>query len=378
MDTPLFSIIIPIYNAAAFLHGLMKQIQSQTEQDFEVIFINDCSSDNSAEILSQLSTEEERLIVLHHKEHRTQGAARNTGLDNAKGKYVLYVDADDSIPVNYLERLKNAIVNSEADIAICNSVWVYPDHEEKHNMFLKNQNETSLLLTGDEAREKYFHIYKDDIWIPVESWGRIVRRDLIEKNHIRFPETLFEDIVMSYAELLFSSKVLLLNDYLYYYNRKNSNAATLDRKRQYISDFPQAFEGIKNVLNTHNLYKKELKWLSRFYFRHLCGTYEFFAKGGHFPDEMRKAIEYYKELLPDPDLAGSEKFIYDHLLGFKTEMERNNMPEMYNQFLSAHPELSTLFTQYQTTSTEHALNRYLSVTKNRIHNMVHKKWENNK
>ncbi|WP_319578631.1 glycosyltransferase family 2 protein [uncultured Methanospirillum sp.] len=342
MTIPQFSIIVPVYNAAQYLRPLIEQLQKQTEQDFEVIFINDCSPDDSEEILNKIASEDSRVKIFHHSENRYQGVARNTGLDNAKGTYILYIDADDSIPENYLESLRDGIVKYDADIAICNSIWVFPDREESHNIFLHDYSTKELLLSGKEALQRYFNIYKDDLWIPVEPWGRIIKRDLIEKYHLRNPDTLFEDVVMSYAELLFSQKVMLLNNYLYYYNRTNTIAATLNRQKQYIIDFPFVFEGIQNLLLKHGLFNQEKKWLTRFYFRYLWGTYEFFAKGGHFPDEMRQAVNYYKSLFPNPDIEGSEEFILHYIMAFKSEMERNNMSDVYSLFIDAHPELNNL------------------------------------
>ncbi len=342
MVFPQFSIIVPVYNADHFLCPLMKQLQEQTIQNFEVIFVNDCSPDNSAEILTLLSKEDERVRIFHHERNRCQGAARNTGLDNARGEFILYIDADDSIPNHYIESLKKGIEKYDADIAICNSIWVYPDHEECHNMFIDNPSIPEMVMSGEEALQRYFNVFQDDIRIPVEPWGRIIRRSLIENYHLRNPDTLFEDIVMSFSELLFSQKVMLLNEYLYYYNRKNNAAATVDRKKQYISDFPYVFEGIKIVLMNHGLDEQYKKWLTRFYFRYLAGVYGFFAKGGYFPDEMHQAIIHYRTLLQNPHIDGSEEFISLQLIGFKIEMERNNLPEIFNVFIEVHPEIQSL------------------------------------
>jgi glycosyltransferase involved in cell wall biosynthesis len=342
MNSPQFSIIVPVYNAALFLLPLMKQLQEQTIQNFEVIFINDCSPDNSSAILTQLAEEDERILIFNHDKNICQGAARNTGLDNAQGEYIVYIDADDSISPHYLESLYNGIKKYDADIAICNSIWVYSDHTEYHNMFLNNPGIPEMLLTGEEALQRYFNIFLEDIWIPVEPWGRIIRRTLIEKYHLRNPNTLFEDIVMSFLELLFSHRVILLNDYLYYYNRSNVAAATVERKRQYIRDFPFVFEGIQNVLLDHGLFETHKKWLTRFYFRYLAGVYDFFAKGGHFPKEMNQAIIHYRSLLNDPLIEGSEDYISTQLMKFKYEMARNHLPEMFDLFIEVHPEVKSL------------------------------------
>jgi glycosyltransferase involved in cell wall biosynthesis len=342
MISPLFSIIIPVYNAAEYLPPLLKQLQGQTIQDFELIFVNDCSPDHSAEILALMEKEDDRVRVFTHETNRCQGAARNTGLDHARGEYILYIDADDSVPVFYLERLVKAIERSGADLVICNSIWVYQDRKVYRNMFIENPDLPELLITGEESLQRFYSVYKDDIRIPVEPWGRIIRRNMIEKYHMRNPETLHEDVVMCFSELLFAGKVLFLNEYLYYYNRKNTSSVIFERKKQYLRDFPLIFVGIKKVLLDNGLYEPHRRWLTRFYFGLLGGVYASYSKGDYLPDEMYQAILHYRKLLPDPLIEGSEEYISDNLMSFKFEMVRNNIPDIFSLFIEAHPEVNPL------------------------------------
>lgn len=342
MNSPQFSIIIPVYNAAEYLAPLLDQLQDQTLQDFEVIFVNDCSPDNSAEILARLAEEDERIRVFHHESNRCQGAARNTGLDYARGEYVLYIDADDSIPHYYLESLYNAIEKSDADLAICNSIWVYPDRDVRHNMFIDNPDLPEILLTGEEALQRFYSIFQEGIRIPVEPWGRIIRRSMIEKYHLRNPETLHEDVVMGFSELLFSRKVMLLNEYLYFYNRKNTVSVLLERKKQYLRDFPYIFLGFQKILLDNGLYKKHKKWLTRFYFHYIVEVYDCFSKGEDFSEEMYDATLHYRTLLQDPFIEGSEEYISNQLMAFKLEMVRFNLPKIFPLFIETHPGVHSL------------------------------------
>lgn len=342
VTSPQFSIIIPVYNAAEYLSSLMKQLQDQTLQNFEVIFVNDCSPDNSADILTRLAKEDERARVFHHEYNRCQGAARNTGLDNARGEFIVYIDADDSVPNNYLESLLYGIKKYDADMAICNSIWVYPDREVRRNMFIDSPDQEELVLTGEEAIGRFYYIFQGGIRIPVESWGRIIRRSMIERYHLRNPETIYEDIVMGYSELLFSHKVVLLNRYLYYYNRKNVSSDLSTKKKQYVRNFPLIFLGIQKVLIDHKRYEQHKKWLTRFYFNLLIGVYELFSNGEDLSKEMYEAILHYRSLLQDPLIDGSEEFISDKLLAFKFEMKRNNLLCLFSLFMEVHPEMRPL------------------------------------
>lgn len=342
MNTPQISIIIPVYKAAEYLSPLMQQLYNQTVQDFEVIFVNDCSPDNSAVILNQLAEEDERIRVFHHERNKCQGAARNTGLDNAHGEYIIYIDADDSIPDNYLEFLYTNIEKNDADLVICNSIWVYPNREIRRNMFIDNPNLPELLLTGEEALKRFYSVFQDDIRIPVEPWGRIIRRSMIDKYHLRNPETLHEDVVMCFSELLFSRKILFLNKYLYYYNRKNTSSVILERKKQYLLEFPNIFIGFYNVLIENGLYDENKKWMTRFYFGFLAGVYETYSKGEVFSEEMKQAVLRYRTLLNDPLIEGSEEYISNKLIDFKMQMNRYNLTDIFSLFIEFHPELQFL------------------------------------
>lgn len=342
MNSPQFSIIIPVYKAAEYLTPLMKQLQNQTLQNFEVLFVNDCSPDNSADILTLLAKNDKRVRVFHHETNKGQGVARNTGLDNARGEYILYIDADDSVTHNYLESLLDGIKRYDADVAICNSIWVYHNREVRHNMFINNPDLPELLITGEEALERYYFIFKDDFRLRVEPWGRIIRRSMIEKNHLRYQESRHEDVVMGFSELLFSKKVMLLNEYLYYYNRKNNACDTLERKREYLKDFPYIYLGFKKVLVDHGSYEQFGKWMTRFYFCIVSWVYEAYSKGEDLSDEMHEAILHYRTLLHDPLIEGSEDYISIHLMKFRLQMKRNKLSDIYLLFIDAHPEVHSL------------------------------------
>jgi len=165
---------------------------------------------------------------------------------------------------------------------------------------------------------------------------------MIEKYHLRNPETLHEDVVMGYSEILFSRKVMFLNKYLYYYNRKNINRVTLERKKQYLRDFPLIFIGIQKILLEKNLYEQQKEWLTRFYFGCFEGFYESYSDGADLSIEMHEAILHYRTLFPDPLITGSEDYISNKLMKFQVEMQRNSLSEIFSLFIETHPEVHSL------------------------------------
>ena len=116
-ENPLVSVIIPVYNAEKYIAKCINSLIEQTLQNFEVIVVNDGSTDNTPDILKELAKEDSRIIVINQSNQK-QGAARNRGLEIAKGKYITFVDADDWLDLDYLERMYQAIIEDKADIAV--------------------------------------------------------------------------------------------------------------------------------------------------------------------------------------------------------------------------------------------------------------------
>jgi glycosyltransferase involved in cell wall biosynthesis len=125
MKTPFFSVIIPLYNKEKYVERAILSIQSQTYTNFEIIIVNDGSTDNGLEKLNPFLSEKIRLI--EHAKNKGLSAARNTGIQSAKATYIVFLDADDTWLPTYLEAIKNLIENfGEARIFATNMQYVYP------------------------------------------------------------------------------------------------------------------------------------------------------------------------------------------------------------------------------------------------------------
>lgn len=133
---PFFSVIIPLFNKESFVADSIKSILNQTFTDFEILIIDDCSTDNSLEVASQFETE--KINVIRHKTNKGLSASRNTGIRNAKGRYIAFLDADDIWKPEFLEKI-NYLINqfTNAKLFATNYVELYPNN-------LKIQLKTTL------------------------------------------------------------------------------------------------------------------------------------------------------------------------------------------------------------------------------------------
>ena len=115
----IFSIIIPVYNVEPYLRECLNSIINQTFQEFEIICIDDGSTDNSFSVLQEYAQKDKRFKIFR-QENQGSGIARNYGINTAKGKYLVFVDPDDWVVQDYLEQLYDAFKESGADVELCN------------------------------------------------------------------------------------------------------------------------------------------------------------------------------------------------------------------------------------------------------------------
>ena len=148
--TPFVSIIVPVYNAAAFLEGCLESILNQSLTNIEVLVVNDGSTDDTLSIINKFAAADDRVVLINGT-NQGVSAARNKGLDVARGEYIGFVDADDWIEEKMYDRLYAAAINAGADWAVCNvNVWENDNPLKKRlqlesEVFCRKNNEEDLM-----------------------------------------------------------------------------------------------------------------------------------------------------------------------------------------------------------------------------------------
>ena len=201
------SIIIPCYNVEKYIIQLVSSLLKQIDgKNIEIICVNDGSTDNTLNCLKSLATGNNNLHIIN-QENGGPASARNSGLDIAKGEYIWFVDGDDSIDKHAINTLTHEIEENPTDVICFN----YKRVDTNGNILpAKNYKYDYITsFTGTEAYSKFN--------IPSFLWNRIIWRDLIEKNHIRFdwwPED--EDFLINIY--LAANSFRFIKDTIYYYN----------------------------------------------------------------------------------------------------------------------------------------------------------------
>lgn len=149
--SPLISVIVPVYNVAPYLRHCIDSIINQTYQNIEIVFINDGSTDDSAEILTEYESKDSRIRVIHQKNGGLSNA-RNNGISNSKGSYITFIDSDDYVSKDYVSYLLDLLRknNFQSKLAICSLMNVFIKTNTQRN----NGNDQEAVLTGKECIEK--------------------------------------------------------------------------------------------------------------------------------------------------------------------------------------------------------------------------------
>ena len=213
MKQPIISVIMPVYNAQQYLEETVKSLQEQTFSDYEVIFVDDASTDSSLEILNRTVQTDPRFRVLQQKEGGA-GAARNLGFSHARGEYSIFLDSDDLFSPVLLEKLYAAITEAQADIAACNFSRIdvngkETQHEGVHVKWIPNG------LTVFSYRDTPDYIMRV---INPTPWNKLYRTDFIREKGLKFDEiSSTNDIAFAAVSVAAADRVTYIPDSLIRY-----------------------------------------------------------------------------------------------------------------------------------------------------------------
>lgn len=212
--SPKISVIAAVYNAEKWIHKCLDSLLSQTFGDFELILVDDGSPDRSGEICEEYAHKDSRIRVFH-KENGGVSSARQFGLDNAAGEYVIHCDPDDWAEPNWLESLYSAAIKDNADMTICDYKSIYTDHTK--------QCIVNPSLDSERLFEQMTHGK-----VHGSMCNKLIRRTLIEKADAKFPigVNIKEDVFFLLQVLLASPKIAYVNETLYNYVKTNFDSIT--------------------------------------------------------------------------------------------------------------------------------------------------------
>lgn len=226
---PQISIIVPIYNVEKYIERCCRSLFELTLTDLEFIFVDDCSPDNSSEIVKSVVLDYPNRIsqvhILRHERNRGISCARNSGLSIATGTYIAYCDSDDYVDTEMYEKLYNMAVSTASDVVTCDFYFAFSNKAQPYQTFRANKKHDITLNN-----------YIKSSWTTL--WNMIVKKELYDTHKLRSPEGISycEDFWLGVRLIHFANKVTTINEPLYYYNQENSTSIMKSRDDKSVSE----------------------------------------------------------------------------------------------------------------------------------------------
>ena len=245
----LISIIVPVYNADRYLDKCVTSISSQTYENLEIILVDDGSSDNSPEICDWFAKKDSRILVIHQN-NRGVSAARNVGIEYAKGEYLAFVDGDDYISPSMIEHLYSRVLLDQTDIAVCGYRKVDEEGRE-----LCVASIPDAVVTGFQAIRMHYHQTAGIMMIPV---NKLYNKRLF--GSVRFPEgRRCEDEATFYRIMDLCERVSILADPFYSYIQHDDSFMGREYSVERLDGVEALYERYLFYLNHGDQYRELLQ-----------------------------------------------------------------------------------------------------------------------
>lgn len=278
------SVVIPVYNAQNFIRQCLDSILGQTFSEFEIICVDDGSTDNSYEILTEYASRNDNITVVK-QENAGQGVARNRGVSLARGEYVAFVDADDYLHEGNLRILYQTAKETKADITVCKAFCV--DATGTQITPLKMWNHLSGKCSKSDIADMDFF---NNACSPV-LWDKLIKSD-IAKRFLSPPLRRGQDFVTLIQYLSACESIFFIKDRLYYYRHHKASVMAVPESRDTImSDFTT--EQMATTL------------ISKLFSN--TQSYMFYCQ--RITDEWSRRLQHHHSLLRDEDITAIKRFL---------------------------------------------------------------------
>lgn len=251
---PKTSIVVPVYNVENYVEKCVKSVLSQTDQDWELLLIDDGSTDKSGAICDELAKKDSRIRVIH-QENRGLGGARNTGIEAASGDWLLFSDSDDWFEPDALSSAISAAESTGADMAVF--AFRSVDEAGKELAIFRENLPVDRALSPSE--------HKELLLIAPSACNKLYRRELFVRTSLRYPHRVWYEDVRTTTKLIPSCKKIVYTDSVGYNYLQRSgsimNNVNLERNREIIDAFDDVLTWYKDK-GLFEEYYNELKHLT--------------------------------------------------------------------------------------------------------------------
>lgn len=263
----LISIILPVYNVASYLEQCLNSILNQTYSHIEVIAVNDGSTDGSLSILQKNASKDSRIRIINQENIGLSGA-RNTGLLQAAGEYIMFVDSDDWIDITICEKALSAALKYNSDLVFWSYIREFEACSLPKNIFNRHHvfegaecMKLSRKIAGPLEEELKRPDHLDAI---VTVWGKLYHSSLFKNGNILFVDTKeigTEDALFNLEVFSYAHKIVYIHEFGNHYRKTNNNSLTSTFKVNLFTQWKVLFQRMEDVILRRNLAKEYKKGL---------------------------------------------------------------------------------------------------------------------
>ncbi|MFE1552368.1 CDP-glycerol glycerophosphotransferase family protein [Streptomyces sp. NPDC058718] len=292
--TPRFSVIIPVYGVEGYIRECLESVTTQSYRNFEIIAVDDCSLDGSGAIIDEFAARDPRVRAVHRAQNGGIGAARNTGVEHARGDYLLFIDGDDSIRPGSLEAMADRLAEAEdPEVLLFDHVRTYTDgtvEPSNSGPFLAGIRDQVIRPADRLELLRMFAVV----------WNRLYRRDFFTSEGYAFTDGLYEDALMVYTTMAAAQRVAGLEYVVVEYRQRrvgSSMRSSSPRKHFVIFDqYRRVFEYLDGRPGLDE-YRKTVfgRMISHFLFTF---ARDFRIPKGHRRAYLKQASKVYRSLEP--------------------------------------------------------------------------------
>lgn len=289
----MISIIMPVYNSELYLETALLSVLMQTNRDFELICIDDCSTDSSLKILENYSNLDSRIKVFKNSSNKGAAFCRNKAIKMAKGDYIFFLDSDDWINFNTLEILESYAKSNNLDILMFKFMTYWNESnsfsiEPFYDMKFMNKYIGKVFNHMDLEPNSLFDI-------PGANCNKLFSRKFIVKNKVKYPEGLiYEDTAVFFEYMIKAKRISLIDEY-FYNRRRRKNSVMTNTGRKLFDSIPIAKDLMSVFLKDPNIYERYKKGVINITFLFLKGRYNLLDNNLK-EDFIKKTNDIIKEL----------------------------------------------------------------------------------
>ncbi|MTE19031.1 glycosyltransferase [Streptomyces sp. TRM43335] len=295
---PRFTLVVPAFKVQGYLPACMDSILEQDFGDFEVVAVDDCSPDASGEILDRYAARDDRVRVLHLPRNVGLGRARNAGLEQARGDYVLFLDSDDTLTPGSLAAVAERIdATGDPDVVIYDYARTYWDGRVLRNQRADLLSESGPAVFSLEQRPELLDLLQI-------VWNKAYRRDFVEEHGFRFPPGYYEDAPWTFCSLITAKRIAVLDRICVHYRQRRQGGNILRTvSRKHFDVFDQ-YERIFSYVDEH----PELDHWRPHLFRKMVDHYiTILDRPGRLPQSARS--EFFRRATADYRRRKPEGFV---------------------------------------------------------------------